>query len=191
MTQKRCDWSTANPLMIEYHDKEWGVPMRDDKKQFEFLILETFQAGLSWNTILNKRENFAKAFDDFNYEKIALYDDKKFEMLQNNAGIIRNKLKIKAAITNAQAFIKMQEKYGSFSSYIWNFTRGKPVVNKWKKLRELPAKTELSDMISKDLKKHGFKFVGSTVIYAHLQATGIVNDHTVDCFRYKEIISNY
>lgn len=188
MTDKcRCEWVGVDPLYIAYHDKEWGVPVYDDAKLFEFLILETFQAGLSWITVLRKRENFRKAFDNFDYKKIALYDDKKQESLLLDAGIIRNKLKIKATITNAQAFIAIQEEFGSFSKYIWDFVNQKPIQNKWKSIQEVPANTALSTTISKDLKKRGLKFVGTTVIYAHMQATGMVNDHTTDCFRYKEV----
>ncbi len=183
----RCFWVSDDPLYIEYHDNEWGVPVYDDDRLFEFLILETFQAGLSWITILKKRENFRKAFDNFDYKKIAAYPESKYESLLQDAGIIRNKLKIRATISNAQAFMKVQEEFGSFSKYIWGFTNGKPIVNTFKKREEVPATTELSDAISKDLKKRGFKFVGSTVIYAHMQATGMVNDHTTDCFRYKEV----
>ncbi|XRE43759.1 DNA-3-methyladenine glycosylase [Tenacibaculum discolor] len=185
--KKRCFWVSDDPLYIEYHDNEWGVPVYDDDKLFEFLILETFQAGLSWITILKKRENFRKAFDNFDYKKIAKYSEDKYEELLQDAGIIRNKLKIKATITNAQLFIKVQEEFGSFSKYIWDFTNGKPITNKFEKKEEVPATTELSDAISKDLKKRGFKFVGSTVIYAHMQATGMVNDHTTDCFRHHEV----
>lgn len=185
--KKRCFWVSDDPLYIEYHDNEWGVPVYDDDKLFEFLILETFQAGLSWITILKKRENFRKAFDNFDYKKIAKYSEDKYEELLQDAGIIRNKLKIKATITNAQLFMKVQEEFGSFSKYIWDFTNGKPIINKFEKREEVPATTELSDAISKDLKKRGFKFVGSTVIYAHMQATGMVNDHTTDCFRYHEV----
>jgi len=172
---------------MEYHDSEWGVPVYDDEKLFEFLILETFQAGLSWITILRKRENFRQAFDNFNYKKIALYGENKYNDLLLDAGIIRNKLKIKATITNAQAFLDVQKEFGSFSKYIWNFTGGVPIINKHKDLSQIPANTELSDIISKDLKKKGFKFVGTTVIYAHMQATGMVNDHTEECFRYHEV----
>ncbi|RSC95816.1 DNA-3-methyladenine glycosylase I [Tenacibaculum singaporense] len=185
--KKRCFWVSDDPLYIEYHDNEWGVPVYDDDKLFEFLILETFQAGLSWITVLKKRENFRKAFDNFDYKKIAKYSEDKYEELLQDAGIIRNKLKIRATITNAQAFMKVQEEFGTFSKYIWAFTNGKPIVNKFEKREEVPATTELSDAISKDLKKRGFKFVGSTVIYAHMQATGMVNDHTTDCFRYHEV----
>jgi DNA-3-methyladenine glycosylase I len=187
MQKNRCAWCGKDPIYIEYHDKEWGVPVYDDHKLFEFLVLETFQAGLSWITILKKRENFREAFDNFDYKKIAEYDEEKFQELMNNAGIIRNKLKIRAAITNAAAFMEVQKEFGSFSKYIWGFTGGKPVVNHWKTLNEIPAKTELSDKISADMKKRGFKFVGSTIIYAQMQATGMVNDHVVDCFRYQEI----
>ena len=187
MDKNRCSWCGNDPLYIEYHDTEWGVPVYDDDKLFEFLILETFQAGLSWITVLRKRENFRKAFDNFNYKLIASYDEAKFNELIQNAGIIRNKLKIKATISNAKAFITIQKQFGSFSNYIWGFTNQKPIKNKWKKLSELPATTDLSTTISKDLKKRGFKFVGSTVIYAHMQATGMVNDHVADCFRYNEV----
>lgn len=185
--KKRCFWVSDDPLYIEYHDNEWGVPVYDDDKLFEFLILETFQAGLSWITVLKKRENFRKAFNNFDYKKIAKYSEDKYEELLQDAGIIRNKLKIKATITNAQAFMKVQEEFGTFSKYIWAFTNGQPIVNKFEKREEVPATTALSDAISKDLKKRGFKFVGSTVIYAHMQATGMVNDHTTDCFRYHEV----
>lgn len=187
MTKIRCAWCGNDPLYMEYHDTEWGVPVLDDEKLFEFLILETFQAGLSWITILRKRKNFRIAFDNFDYKKIANYNEAKFEELLLDAGIIRNKLKIKATITNAIAFMEVQKEFGSFSAYIWKFTNGTPIKNKWKNLKELPAVTKLSDEISKDLKKRGFKFVGSTVIYAHMQATGMVNDHIMDCFRYKEV----
>ena len=187
MSKKRCTWCGDDPLYTEYHDKEWGVPVYDDETLFEFLILETFQAGLSWITILRKRENFRKAFDSFDFKKIAKYDEKKYEKLLQDAGIIRNKLKIKATISNAQKFMEVQEEFGSFSKYIWSFTNGKPIKNKFKSMKEVPATTELSDQLSKDLKKRGFKFVGSTVIYAHMQATGMVNDHTIDCFRYSQV----
>ena len=187
MTKIRCAWCGTDPLYMEYHDTEWGVPVYDDDKLFEFLILETFQAGLSWITILRKRENFRKAFDKFDYKKIAHYGEIKYNNLLQDAGIIRNKLKIRATISNARAFMEIQKEFGSFSNYIWAFTKGKPIRNNHKSLTEVPATTELSDTISKDLKKRGFKFVGSTVIYAHLQATGMVNDHVIDCFRYSEV----
>jgi DNA-3-methyladenine glycosylase I len=184
----RCDWTNNNPYNIEYHDTEWGVPLHDDQKLFEFLILDAFQAGLSWLTILKKRENFRKAFDNFDAKKIALYDDKKINELLNNAGIIRNKLKIHAAVSNAKSFLKIREEFGSFDKYIWQFTKHKTIVNKWKNWKEIPASTKESDAMSKDLKKRGFKFVGSTICYAFMQAAGMVNDHTVDCFRYKEVM---
>lgn len=187
MTKIRCAWCGTDPLYMEYHDTEWGVPVYSDEKLFEFLILETFQAGLSWITILRKRENFRKAFDKFNYKKIARYGENKYNDLLQDAGIIRNKLKIKATISNAQAFMEVQKEFGSFSNYIWDFTNGKPIKNSHKTLIEVPATTELSDTISKDLKKRGFKFVGSTVIYAHMQATGMVNDHTTECYRYSQV----
>ncbi|WP_372745497.1 DNA-3-methyladenine glycosylase I [Lutibacter sp.] len=187
MDKVRCSWCGNDPLYMEYHDTEWGVPLYDDDRLFEFLILETFQAGLSWITILRKRENFKKAFDNFNYKIIANYNEAKYEELLLNAGIIRNKLKIKATIVNAQLFIKIQEEFGSFSKYIWQFTNGIPIVNQWGTTKELPSTSVISDAISKDMKKRGFKFVGSTVIYAHMQATGMVNDHVTSCFRYKEV----
>ncbi len=183
----RCGWVSNEEIYIKYHDEEWGVPVRDDATQFEFLILETFQAGLSWITILRKRENFRKALDNFDYKKIAQYNEDKIQSLLENEGIIRNKLKVRATVTNAQAFMKIQEEFGSFTDYIWGFVNHQPVNAKRKNLKEVPPTTELSDKISKDLKKRGFKFVGSTVIYAHLQATGIVNDHVTDCFRHAEV----
>ena len=187
MTKHKCGWCIGDPLYEAYHDEEWGKPVYDDDTLFEFLILETFQAGLSWITVLRKRENFRKAFDGFDYKKIANYNqDKIYELLQD-AGIIRNKLKVKATITNAQAFMKIQDEFGSFSKYIWNFVNGKPITNKLKDYRKGPANTPLSDAISSDLKKRGFKFVGTTVMYAHMQATGMVNDHEMSCFRYNEV----
>lgn len=179
----RCGWCLSSDLYKEYHDQEWGVPVYDDQKLFEFLILETFQAGLSWITILKKRENFRSAFDDFDYQKVAQYPENKIQELMQDAGIIRNQLKIRAAVSNAVAFMKVQEEFGSFSQYIWGFTDGKPIDNKRQSLKEVPATSPLSDAISKDLKKRGFKFVGSTVVYAHMQATGMVNDHVEDCWR--------
>ncbi|MCG9791564.1 DNA-3-methyladenine glycosylase I [Flavobacterium algicola] len=178
----RCTWCLSSNLYKEYHDKEWGKPVYDDATLFEFLLLETFQAGLSWITILNKRENFRTAFDHFDYKKIAAYSDAKILSLLEDSGIIRNKLKVNSAITNAQAFMNIQEQYGSFSTYIWNFVYGKPIDILPVTNRDVPATTPLSDTISKDLKTRGFKFVGSTVIYAFLQATGIVNDHTQECW---------
>lgn len=183
----RCGWCVGDPLYEAYHDQQWGVPVYDDQTIFEFLILETFQAGLSWITILRKRENFRKAFDNFNYKKIAGYDESKYESLLQDSGIIRNKLKIRATITNAQQFIAIQKEFGSFSNYIWKFVDGKPIQNNVLHYKEAPATSEISDALSKDLKKRGFKFVGSTVIYAHMQATGMVNDHQLDCFRYQEV----
>jgi len=182
--QKRCFWVNEDPLYMDYHDKEWGKPVYYDETLFEFLLLESFQAGLSWITILKKRENFRKAFDNFDYKKIANYNQKKFDELLENAGIIRNKLKIKYATTNAQLFLEIQKEYGSFSKFIWSYVDGKPIVNSFKTRAEVPATTAVSDAISKDLKKRGFKFVGSTIIYAFMQATGMVNDHTTDCFCY-------
>lgn len=185
--KNRCTWCGDDPLYIAYHDKEWGVPVKDDQTLFEFLILETFQAGLSWITVLRKRENFRKAFDNFDYEKVAKYTEAKIQKLLQNEGIIRNKLKVRAAVSNAQAFIEVQKEFGSFSHYIWGFVDGKPIKNSWSKRVDVPANTPLSDKISKDLKKRGFKFVGTTVVYAHMQATGMVNDHSIDCFRYAEV----
>lgn len=179
----RCGWCNSSELYQKYHDEEWGVPVYDDSKLFEFLILETFQAGLSWITILNKRENFRTAFDHFDYKKVANYTENKIQELLENPGIIRNKLKVYSAVSNAQAFIKVQEEFGSFSKYIWGFTNGKPIDNHRETLKDIPATTPLSDAISKDLKKRGFKFVGSTVVYAHMQATGMVNDHVEDCWK--------
>lgn len=177
----RCDWSEKDDLYKRYHDKEWGTPVYDDPILFEFLVLESFQAGLSWYTILKKRENFREAFEDFNYKKIANYSDEKIGELLSNAGIIRNRLKVLATINNAQKFLEVQKEFGSFSKYIWAFVDGKPIVNHPKTLSEVPATTEISDALSKDLKKRGFKFLGSTVIYAYMQATGMVDDHLVDC----------
>jgi DNA-3-methyladenine glycosylase I len=188
MSEKhRCGWCKGDALYEAYHDKEWGVPVYDDAILFEFLILETFQAGLSWITILRKRDNFRVAFDNFDYKKIANYEQDKIDLLLQDSGIIRNKLKVKAAVSNAQAFIEIQKEFGSFSSYIWQFVDGTPIKNAFKSYKDTPANTPLSDAVSKDLKKRGFKFVGSTVIYAHMQATGMINDHEVDCFRYNEV----
>ena len=183
MNKTRCDWCGDDPLYMSYHDHEWGVPVFEDKLLFEFLILETFQAGLSWITILRKRENFRLAFDDFDYLKIAQYDEVKYDELLMNAGIIRNKLKIKSAISNAKLFIQIQKEHGSFSNYFWSFTDNKSIQNEWDQMNQVPATTGLSDFISKELKKRGFKFVGSTVIYAYMQAVGMVNDHINSCYR--------
>ncbi|CAM1334798.1 DNA-3-methyladenine glycosylase I [Tenacibaculum aestuariivivum] len=185
--KKRCFWVNDDPLYIKYHDVEWGVPIYDDTILFEFLILETFQAGLSWITILKKRENFRVAFDNFDYQKIANYNDYKYEELLHNSAIIRHKIKIKSAISNAKFFIDVQNEFGSFSNYIWSFVEGKPINNIFNKKQDVPATTSLSDFISKDLKKRGFKFVGSTIVYAYMQAIGMVNDHTTDCFRYGNV----
>ena len=184
---KRCDWGNANNLMIKYHDEEWGAPLHNDQKLFEFFVLEGFQAGLSWQIVLNKRENFRRAFDNFNIEIVAKYDENKLVELVQDKSIIRNKLKITAAVNNAQRFLEIQKEFGSFDKYIWKFVDFKPIVNSFSSMKELPAKTELSDKISADLKKREFKFIGSTIIYAHMQATGMVNDHLTDCFRYKEV----
>ena len=185
---QRCAWvKLNNPIYVRYHDEEWGVPVYDDDKLFEFIVLESAQAGLSWETVLNKRENYREAFDQFDYRKIAQYGEDKVQELLQNAGIIRNKLKIRATINNAQRFMEVQQEFGSFSQYIWGFVGGKPIVNAWDSIKKVPASTPLSDKISKDMKKRGFKFFGTTVCYAHLQATGVVNDHTTDCFRYGEV----
>lgn len=187
MNKKRCRWCEGDTLYEDYHDKEWGVPLFDDRLLFEFLTLETFQAGLSWITVLRKREHFRKAFDSFNYHKIATYDAEKVATLLLNRGIIRNRLKIEATIKNAEAFMLVQKQYSSFSSYIWDFVSGKPIINQYKTLKQIPAHTPLAEKISKDLKQKGFKFVGPTVVYAHMQATGMVNDHLIDCYRHSEI----
>jgi len=189
---KRCQWVEGQfPEYIKYHDEEWGVPVHNDKKLFEFLILEGAQAGLSWSTILKRREGYRSAFADFNVERVAKYDEGKIALLLLDPGIIRNKLKVNATVSNAKAFINIQEEFGSFDQYIWSFVGGKPIVRSWKSMSQIPATTKESDELSNDLKKKGFKFVGSTIIYAHMQACGLVNDHTTDCFRYQEIIDNY
>ena len=187
MQKHRCGWCVGDELYEAYHDKEWGAPVKDDDTLFEFLVLETFQAGLSWITILRKRENFRKAFDDFDYKKIATYKQQKIDSLLQDTGIIRNKLKVNATVSNAKAFMEIQNEFGSFSNYIWNFVDDKPIKNAFQNYKDAPANTPLSDAISKDLKKRGFKFVGSTVVYAQMQATGMVNDHEVNCFRYNEV----
>ncbi|MEX0999583.1 MAG: DNA-3-methyladenine glycosylase I [Thermodesulfobacteriota bacterium] len=184
---KRCDWSGAEPIYVDYHDKEWGVPVHDDRMHFEMIILDGAQAGLSWITILKRRDSYREAFDNFDAVKVSRYDDKKVEKLLTNPGIIRNRLKVNSAVKNAQAFLKIQEEFGSFDDYIWQFVNHKTIQNKWKKMAELPAKTAESDAMSKDLKKRGFSFVGSTICYAYMQAAGMINDHTADCFRYKEV----
>jgi len=185
--QTRCKWPGNNELSIEYHDKEWGVPLHDDNLLFEYLILDAFQAGLSWQTILNKRKNFQKAFHNFNAKKISKYSEKDKSRLLNDSGIIRNRLKINSAIINAQKFLEVQKEFGSFDKYIWQFTNHKTIHNKFRNISELPAKTKESEKMSEDLKKRGFKFCGSTICYAFMQAAGMVNDHTTNCFRYKEV----
>lgn len=183
----RCSWPGNSVLMIKYHDEEWGVPVHSDQKWFEFIVLDAFQAGLSWSTIINKRENFRKAFDNFDYKKVAAYNDEKINSLLQDIGIIRNKLKIQSAVTNAAALLEVQKEFGSFDKYIWQFTKGKTIHNEWREMKEVPASTAESDAMSKDLKKRGFKFVGSTICYAFMQAAGMVNDHTTSCFRHKEL----
>ena len=185
--RKRCAWPTKDPLMIAYHDEEWGVPLHDDQKLFEFLILEGMQAGLSWSTVLHKRENFRKVFHNFDAAKVARYGQRQIQRLLADPGIIRNRLKIQGAINNAQRFLEVQKAFGSFDAYSWQFVGGKPIRHRFKSLSELPATSSESDALSKDLKQRGFKFVGSTIMYAHMQATGMVNDHTVSCFRYKQV----
>ena len=182
-TKIRCAWCEKDDLYRDYHDNEWGIPIYDDLKLFEFLVLETFQAGLSWYTILKKRENFRTAFDHFNYKKVAQYDEFKIQELLQDTGIIRNQLKIRGTISNAIAFIKVQEEFGSFSKYIWGFVDYRPIINHLESLSKIKATTDISDILSKDLKKRGFKFVGSTVVYAHMQATGMVDDHVADCWK--------
>lgn len=184
--QKVCDWVGNDPVYIDYHNNEWGKPIYDDALLFEFLLLDSFQAGLSWITILKKRENFRKAFDNFDAEKIASYSDDKFESLMQDAGIIRNRLKIKSAILNAKLYLDIVNNEGSFSDYIWSFVGGKPIINHWKTKSEVPVSTPQSDAMSKDMKKRGFKFVGTTICYAFMQAAGLVNDHTTDCFKYSD-----
>jgi len=184
----RCKWATGgNELYLDYHDQEWGVPQHDDRVLFEFLILEGAQAGLSWSTILNKREGYRKAFDGFDPEKVARYDKTKINKLLQDPAIVRNRLKVEAAVLNARAFLEVQEEFGGFDTYIWRYTGGKPIQNSWKTMNQVPASTSESDAMSKDLKSRGFKFVGSTIMYAHMQATGMVNDHTVNCFRWKQL----
>jgi DNA-3-methyladenine glycosylase I len=183
----RCDWGTDDLLYIAYHDQEWGVPLHDDRRLFEFLILEGAQAGLSWLTILRKRENYRLALDGFDPRKVAAYDTRKIEELLKNSGIVRNRLKLEASVLNARAFLQIQTEFGSFDRYLWKFVHGRPIRNKWKAVTEIPPTTPASDHMRKDLKRRGFKFVGPTICYAFMQAVGMVNDHTVDCFRYREI----
>jgi DNA-3-methyladenine glycosylase I len=182
----RCAWSANDPEYISYHDTEWGVPVREDRKQFEFLVLESAQAGLSWLTILKRREGYRRLYEGFNAENVARFDDAKIDLMLSDRGIIRNRKKIESSIRNARLFLKIQESHGSFSNYIWGFNDGKQVINHFQDIKEIPATSTLSDIISKDLKQRGFSFVGSTIIYAHLQATGLVNDHLTSCFRYRE-----
>ena len=182
----RCDWA-RNPLAVEYHDTEWGVPEHDDRRLFEFLILEGAQAGLSWDTILRKRENYRAAFDDFDAERVARFEAAKCAALLANDGIVRNRLKIASAVANARAFLKIKDEFGSFDAYVWSFVDGRPIVNRWETLADVPARTDVSDRLSRDLKKRGFNFVGSTIMYAFMQACGLVNDHLVSCFRHKEV----
>ncbi|MGV6806853.1 MAG: DNA-3-methyladenine glycosylase I [bacterium] len=182
----RCDWCGNDPLYQQYHDDEWGTPCRDDDKLFEFIVLEGAQAGLSWITILRKRENYRKAFCDFDPQKIARFTPKKIERLMENAGIVRNRLKIESTVTNARCFLEIQQACGSFSDYYWGFVEGRPIVNQWRTMAEIPASTPLSDAISKDMKKRGFRFFGTTICYAHMQATGMVNDHLTGCFRHSQ-----
>ena len=183
----RCDWSGEDPEMVAYHDQEWGVPVHEDHVLFEFLILEGAQAGLSWSTILRKRENYRSAYENFDPRQVARYDEAKIAELLANPGIVRNRLKVRASIENARAFLKVQDEFGSFDAYIWRFVNGKPLLNRWQRLSELPAQTPESQAMSKDLIQRGFKFVGPTICYAHMQATGMVNDHLVSCFRYQEL----
>jgi DNA-3-methyladenine glycosylase I len=188
-SHSRCIWCGTDPLYCAYHDEEWGVPLHDERALFEFLVLEGAQAGLSWLTILKKREGYRRAFDDFDAERIARYGETDVARLMADAGIVRNRLKIESAITNARATLTLRETVGGLDAYFWNFVDGRPIDNAWKGSGQVPASTPLSDMISKDLKKRGFKFVGSTIVYAHMQATGMVNDHTLDCFRHREVAS--
>lgn len=181
---ERCSWCGTYELYVKYHDEEWGVPVHDDKKHFEFLVLESAQAGLNWLTVLRKRENYRLAYDGFDALKVSNYDEEKYNELLNNKGIIRNKLKIRASINNAKHFIEIQDEFGSFDKYIWSFTNNRQVINNWSSISEVPATSVLSDRVSMDLKKRGFKFMGTTILYAHLQATGIINDHIISCFRH-------
>ena len=185
---RRCTWCEKDDLLRAYHDSEWGVPVLSDKKQFEFLVLESAQAGLSWLTVLRKRENYGRLYDGFDPEKVARYGEKKIQELMSESGIIRNQKKIEASINNAMRFLEIQDEFGSFSDYLWGFTGGVPVTNSWEKLSEIPASTELSVAVSRDLKKRGFRFMGPIIVYSHLQATGVVNDHLISCFRYGEIL---
>jgi DNA-3-methyladenine glycosylase I len=187
---KRCEWAGDDPLYLDYHDNQWGVPLHDDQALFEMLILEGAQAGLSWRTILTKRENYQAAFDQFDPIKVAAYDEDKIQELLNNPGIVRNKLKVRAAVTNAQAYLEVQAEFGSFDKYIWGFVDHKPIINRWENMHEIPAITPEAEAMSKDLKQRGFKFIGPTICYAFMQSIGMVNDHTIDCFRYKPLVGS-
>ena len=189
MNIKRCGWANFSELEVDYHDNEWGVPVHDDRTHFEFLILEGAQAGLSWHTILQKRDNYRKAFRNFDPVKVAKFKEKQIEILLKNPGIVRNRLKVNATVTNARCFLETQAKYGSFNDFIWQYVGGKPIINRWRSGKQVPATTKLSEQISKDLKKLGFRFVGPTIIYSYMQATGLINDHLTSCFRYKEVQS--
>lgn len=192
MTEKiRCGWPASDPIYITYHDLEWGVPVREDRKQFEFLVLESAQAGLSWLTILKRREGYREAYDGFDPDLVARYDESRIQLMLQDPGIIRNRKKIESSITNARSFLEIQEQYGTFCSYLWGFTDGRQVVNHFTDLSEIPATSPLSDTIARDLKQRGFKFLGSTIIYAHLQATGLVNDHLVSCYRHRECMEHH
>lgn len=184
----RCPWPGVDPLYRKYHDEEWGVPLHDDRKLFEFLVLEGMQAGLSWSTVLRKRENFRRLFSDFDPERVALFDSRRVELLLQDSSIIRNRRKVEGAVTNARAFLKVSEEFGSFDEYIWRFVEGRPLINRWESLSQLPATSPESILLSKDLVARGFKFVGPTICYAHMQATGMVNDHLVSCYRYRELL---
>jgi DNA-3-methyladenine glycosylase I len=186
----RCPWCEGSELYRRYHDEEWGIPVHEERKHFEFLVLESAQAGLSWATILKKRDNYRKAYRGFDPQVVARFGTRDVKRLLNDAGIVRNRLKIESSINNAKRFLEVQQEFGSFDTYLWSFVGGSPIVNRWKTLEEIPAKTDLSDKVSKDLKNRGFRFVGSTIIYAHLQAVGLVNDHLIDCYRYNELILN-
>ena len=188
---ERCPWAGTDPLYIKYHDEEWGVPVHDERTHFEFLVLESAQAGLSWLTILRRRENYRKAYDGFNPHLVAEFGSEKISELLNDKGIIRNRKKLESSMHNARLFLKLQKEFGSFDSYLWSFVNGKPLINCWESLPQIPARTELSDRISTDLKKKGFQFIGSTIMYSHLQAVGVVNDHLISCFRYREILATY
>ena len=183
----RCAWVSGDPLYLAYHDREWGVPVHDDRLLFEFVVLESAQAGLSWLTILKKRENYRRAFAGFDVKKVAAFDERKVEELLQDAGIVRNRLKVRSTVSNAQRFMEIQSEFGAFATYLWGFVGGKPKINAWKSAQKVPATTPQSDALSKDLVRRGFKFMGSTICYAHMQATGLVNDHTTDCFRYREL----